>query len=40
MCRVTKWAESHGGCNINSFFFLNFKQDFRLKNQRLEILLN
>jgi hypothetical protein len=36
----TKWAKSQGGYNINSFFFLNFKQDFRFKNQRLEILLN
>jgi hypothetical protein len=22
MCRVTKWAESQGGCSINSAFFL------------------
>jgi hypothetical protein len=35
-----KWAESQGDCSINSFFFLNFKQDFRFKNQRFEILLN
>jgi hypothetical protein len=35
-----KWAESQGGCSINSFFFLNFKLDFRFKNQRFEILLN
>jgi hypothetical protein len=35
-----KWAENQGGCSINSFFFLNFKQDFRFKNQRFEILLN
>jgi hypothetical protein len=35
-----KWAESQGGCSMNSFFFLNFKQDFRFKNQRFEILLN
>jgi hypothetical protein len=38
MGRATKWAESQGGCSINSFF--NFKQDFRFKNQRFEILLN
>jgi hypothetical protein len=30
---------SEGGCSINSLF-LNFKQDFRFKNQRFEILLN
>jgi hypothetical protein len=35
-----KWAESQGGCSINSFFFLNVKHDFRFKNQRFEILLN
>jgi hypothetical protein len=36
-----KWAESQRGCSINSFFlFLNFKLDFRFKNQRFEILLN
>jgi hypothetical protein len=40
MGRVTKWAESQGGCSINSFIVLNFKQDFRFKNQRFEILLN
>jgi hypothetical protein len=41
MGRVMKWAESQGGCSINSFFlFLNFKQDFRFKNQGFEILLN
>jgi hypothetical protein len=39
MCRVTKWAECQGGCSINSFF-LNFKQDFRFKNQSFEILLD
>jgi hypothetical protein len=38
MGQATKWAESQGGCTINSFF--NFKQDFRFKNQRFEILLN
>jgi hypothetical protein len=31
MGRAMKWAESQGGCNINSFFFLNFKQDFKFK---------
>jgi hypothetical protein len=40
MGRATKWAESQGGCSINPFFFLNFKQDFRFKNRRFEILLN
>jgi hypothetical protein len=40
MSRVMKWAESQGGCSINSFFSLNFKQDFRFKNQRFEILFN
>jgi hypothetical protein len=41
MDRATKWAESQGGYIINSFFlFLNFKQDFRFKKQRFEILLN
>jgi hypothetical protein len=40
MGQATKWAESQGGCSLNSFFFLNFKQDFRFKNQRFEILLN
>jgi hypothetical protein len=40
MGRVTKWAESQGGCIINYFFFKNFKQDFRFKNQMFEILLN
>jgi hypothetical protein len=39
MGQATKWAESQGGCSINSFFF-NFKQYFRFKNQRFEILLN
>jgi hypothetical protein len=41
MGQATKWAESQGGSSINSFFsFLNFKQDFRFKNQWFEILLN
>jgi hypothetical protein len=40
MGRATKWAKSQGGYSVNSFFFLNFKQDFRFKNQRFEILLN
>jgi hypothetical protein len=40
MGRAMKWVQSQGGCSINSFFFLNFKQDFRFKNQRFEILLN
>jgi hypothetical protein len=39
MGRAAKWAESQGGWSIKSFFF-NFKQDFRFKNQRIEILLN
>jgi hypothetical protein len=39
MGRATKWAESQGGYIIN-FLFLNFKQDFRFKNQRFEIILN
>jgi hypothetical protein len=39
MGRAMKWAECQGGYSINSFF-LNFKQDFRFKNRRFEILLN